>query len=236
MLVFKKYNNQSWFEFSSNLIEPSVLKGSYTIDESGDIECFVSSLYFLTNWSNGWTEAEVEAFGQLSFKKDSSNSYRCSSLEGIELGEIKKGSIKFFDNYYFEDRARRSIKNKLDRINSMNNFVRDKIKIDYFVTLNKIGTDSYKKATYELFFPEFTLNSPYNNPAYKVKSLKDETELSETILWNKNYTREVFPENLQTVRDSGSLLRDYEESSELFFMDYNMDYYIKHILPELIFD
>jgi hypothetical protein len=241
ILLLKKHKDLSWFELSSNLINPAVLKGDYTINENGDIECLIKSLYFFTNWTNGWTEGELEAFGQLLFKKNENDKYSCVIIEEVELLDVKSGSIKFFDDYYYEDRARRNIRNKLDRINSINNFLKEKENISYFKSLrnNKDKTEkSYIPLTYQLFFPELTLNSPYSNKnsEYKVVSVKEDTQLEETILWNKIYTKAIFPENLQPVRDSGSLLRDYEESVELFFMDYNINYYINNILPELTFN
>ena len=242
ILSLKKNKELYWFELSSNLINPAVLKGDYTEKENGDIECLVKSLYFFTNWSNGWTECELEAFGQLLFKKDENNKFKCVVIEEIELLDIKTGSIKFFDDYYFEDKAKRNIRNKLDRINSINNFLKEKENIPYFKSLKKgdksdKNEKSYISLTYSLFFPELTLNSPYSkNSEYRVRSIEEDTTLEETILWNKLYTKAIFPENLQPIRDSGSLLRDYEESVELFFMDYNINYYINNILPGLTFN
>jgi len=240
LLSLKKHKDTSWFELSSNLINPAILKGEYIEKENGDIECLVKSLYFFTNWSNGWTESELEASGQLIFKKNENDKYKCIVIEEIELLDVKTASIKFFDDYYFGDKAKRNVKNKLDRINSINNFLKEKENIPYFKSLKTRDKNqkSYISSTYELFFPELTLNSPYinKNSEYKIKSLKEDTVLEETILWNKRYTRDIFPENLQPIRDSGSLLRDYEESVELFFMDYNIHYYINNILPELTFN
>jgi hypothetical protein len=44
------------------------------------------------------------------------------------------------------------------------------------------------------------------------------------IVWDKQYTEKIFPEQYIELRNSGTLYRDFEEAQELFYTIYNLDY------------
>jgi hypothetical protein len=44
---------------------------------------------------------------------------------------------------------------------------------------------------------------------------------AESINWNTSYTENLFPADLRPLRDSGALLRDWEESFEWIYFEYN---------------
>ncbi len=68
------------------------------------------------------------------------------------------------------------------------------------------------------FFGDLNFKTSYSEP-FK-KALK-------RILLAKDA---VYPDYLVKLKTSGTVMRDYEEAAGLFFMDYNMDHYIKNIL------
>ena len=46
---------------------------------------------------------------------------------------------------------------------------------------------------------------------------------AEDISWNSSYTEMIFPEELLRVRDSGTLLRDWEETLDWIYFIYSWD-------------
>jgi hypothetical protein len=46
---------------------------------------------------------------------------------------------------------------------------------------------------------------------------------AEDVKWNSSYTEGVFPEHLWAVRNSGTLLRDWEEAFEWIYMEYEWE-------------
>jgi hypothetical protein len=46
---------------------------------------------------------------------------------------------------------------------------------------------------------------------------------AESINWNTAYTEKIFPEDLRILRNSGALLRDWEETFEWIYLEYNWD-------------
>jgi hypothetical protein len=47
---------------------------------------------------------------------------------------------------------------------------------------------------------------------------------AEDVKWNTSYTKNVFPEHLRTSRDSGALLRDWEEALSWLYFVYEWNY------------
>jgi hypothetical protein len=45
----------------------------------------------------------------------------------------------------------------------------------------------------------------------------------EDVLWNSSYTQEIFSEDLWKIRDSGTLLRDWEEAPDWIYFMYEWD-------------
>ena len=51
----------------------------------------------------------------------------------------------------------------------------------------------------------------------------DQWVKAEDIRWNTGYTERVFPEHLREIRNSGTLLRDWEEAVEWLYVEYEWD-------------
>jgi hypothetical protein len=239
--IMINYKGEKWMELSSKMIFPGVIIGAYSVDETGDIIFDINKFKFFTNWSNGWTEGEYSAFGKIVFHKVE-NGYKCKIIDKFELGDIELGRVRYFDAFVSDDRGLQSVRNRLDRIIDINSFLRTKGLKEYYehawFDKNKEKT-SFKTDTMKILFPELVPTSVlYGKDVtsdYKVKNIVKDTNLSETVLWNKLYTEKAIPENLQDIRNSGTMYRDYEESLWLFFMDYNMKYYFEKVLENDIF-
>ena len=67
-------------------------------------------------------------------------------------------------------------------------------------------------------------------PAFYAAALPARTVRGADLIWRTDYTEAVFPESLRSLRDSGTLFRDWEESPDLVLSFYNLD----HVLASVI--
>jgi hypothetical protein len=47
--------------------------------------------------------------------------------------------------------------------------------------------------------------------------------MADSVNWNQSYTQRVFPEELWEFRNSGALLRDWEEAAAWIYLEYAWD-------------
>ncbi len=234
-IEIKKDKKGEWFELRSKLIGTIVFSGNFRTDETGDIELYINTMKFLVNWPNGWTEGEANVNAKIKLFKEE-NYYKCNVEENFEFFEITKGRIRFQDDYYYDEKGLTNVKNRFDRIIAVNQFLKKQPDFpEFFYTPlfnSKLGL-SYNNKVKKLLFPELSPDSIiYKDKEFKVTDPSSDLVLAETILWNKKYTDKVFPEELREVRNSGTMLRDYEESLELCFAEYNLNYFFNKFLPE----
>jgi subtilase family serine protease len=52
---------------------------------------------------------------------------------------------------------------------------------------------------------------------------------ADSVSWNSAYTEFLCPEELWELRNSGALLRDWEEALPWIYMEYSWDYIIKSL-------
>jgi hypothetical protein len=50
-----------------------------------------------------------------------------------------------------------------------------------------------------------------------------EWRTADSVKWNHSYTQKLFPEGLWEYRDSGALLRDWEEALQWIFLEYSWE-------------
>ncbi|MCK4777570.1 MAG: hypothetical protein KAS39_04275, partial [Actinomycetia bacterium] len=60
--------------------------------------------------------------------------------------------------------------------------------------------------------------------------------LNSGVFWEKEYTKNYFPEYMHKLRDTGGLLRDFEEAPDLFFIFYNIDNFFNKELDSKTFE
>ncbi|HOL57988.1 MAG TPA: hypothetical protein PLD75_10575 [Spirochaetota bacterium] len=224
-----------WIEIKSKIINPIVFIGNFNIDETGDIDIYINAMKFLATWPNGWTEGEASVYARLKLIKED-DYYRCKVEENFQFFEITKGAIRYQDDYYYDEKGLTNVKNKFDRIMALNEFLKNNNNMpEFFYTpifKSKYG-ESYKERVERILFPEFFSDSIiYKDPEFKITDPSNDLVLAETILWNKKYTDKIFPEHLRNIRNSGTMLRDFEETIELCFAEYNLKYFFEKFLPE----
>lgn len=233
--IRKDNKGKEWIEISSKLIDPIIFKGTFNIDESGDIDIYLNAMQFLAVWPNGWTEGEANIFAKLKLTKEE-NYYKCKIEEKFEIFEITKGAIRYQDDYYYDDKGLINVKNKFDRIIALNEFLKKQEgSQEFFLTpiFSSKTNKSYKDNFEKFLFPELFLDSVvYKSSNFKITDPSNDLILGENILWNKKYTDNFFPEHLKNVRNSGTMLRDFEETIDLCFAEYNLNYFFDKFLTK----
>ena len=223
---------------TSPFIDDAKFIGKYKVLENGDIEFNIDSFYFLTNWVNGWTEGKYQAIGKILFKKVDKG-FQPEVLEKFEMGEIDKGEVRMSDDYYQDEKGLKPIKDRVDRIMAVCDFLKQQKNYPEFfgsaLFKTQYGESFYNQTAKFLFpelFPDSVVYSKTSNE-YKTNDLSSDVKLADTIVWNKKYTQKNFPKDpidLQGIRNSGTIYKDYEEAIGLFVVFYNMDYFFNKAL------
>jgi hypothetical protein len=91
---------------------------------------------------------------------------------------------------------------------------------------------AFEKYWKPILFPE--LVSPKKRPAAYTAG-EPRFVRGEDIRWNAAYTQAVFPETLRPLRDSGTLLRDWEEAAAWIYLTAEWDPLLQSVTKELFF-
>lgn len=202
-LLLKEKGDRPQGILSSPFIIPAKFYGDVVRDESDDYTFYIEKLKYITSWPNGWTHGEHEASGTIIFKKYG-NQYKAVVKEDVEIWEITRGEIRYFDDFYRGNQGLQKVKDRVTRIRALVSFLKSQPDFpEHFV---RVWTKTN------------------NNSAFN-KSVKK-------LLLNKNTK---YPPELIELYKSGTVKRDVEEAIELFFMEYNMNYFFNEILNNSLF-
>jgi hypothetical protein len=85
-----------------------------------------------------------------------------------------------------------------------------------------------------VLFPE--LVRAKKRPAlWRTVSASSARHRGEDVTWNSAYTALLFPEELRAARDTGALLRDWEEALEWVWLEFEWEYIIESLTGETVF-
>jgi hypothetical protein len=191
-------------------------------DESGLF--FITRLHFLFSNLDGWMEGGMDVSGTGSLAGTGN-----FSINGeLTIGNITRGSIRRRDRHISGEQALTELRNRSERIAALTGWMKE-----YAAPQDESGIlitfEHFENYWQSILLPETvksklrpvrfnTLNSAGSNAQYAY---------GEDIKWNSTYTQELLPEQLCSLRDSGSLLRDWEEAAAWFYICYNWDTIIK---------
>lgn len=177
----------------------AVIHGIAQREVRGGWKISLISLHWFNNWHNGWTEATFVVDGRFDLERRGA-AYRILVESAPEIDGPSAATIRYFDQYLGGKAALEQFTDRWDRIEAYANFLR-----------SRYG-DAWprsERSLERLLFPEiYGYRTP---PAARHASVE-----GDGVRWNSDYTRAVFPKELQPIRDSGTMLRDWEESPGLF--------------------
>jgi len=198
------------------------LRGSMP-DENGVFS--LNSLEYLSGSFHGWNEYSMEILGTgfLSFTD------ACVlEIKGeIEQIQISSGRIQRYDTRLTGAQALTSLRNRNERIIA--------------TTAWMAALDAPEKQTIKDIKDFGTFWKPILFPEMVTKKKRPDGWLkegdifvkNEDIRWNTGYTERVFQEELYPVRNSGTMLRDWEETLSWLYLSYEWEN-IKDILSKKI--
>jgi hypothetical protein len=96
-----------------------------------------------------------------------------------------------------------------------------------------LNLKDFEKYWETVFFPEL-VSKKKRSGGWTLEG--DVFKKADDIDWNTGYTERVFSEELVPVRNSGTLLRDWEEALPWLYMEYNWDRITGFLSREIVIE
>ncbi|MDR1419325.1 MAG: hypothetical protein LBI86_03035 [Treponema sp.] len=186
---------------------------------SGDGEnCRFTALEYLGGSYSGWNEFTLELSGSGRFVKDGQGGVL--SLAGpLEPVRISAGKIRRNGEHITGAQALSGLANRRERILALAGWMR-KEAAGRHIPLSFPGGAAFERYWKPVLLPELTARGK-RPAAWNAGGAR--WIWAEDIRWNASYTALLFPEELRELRDSGALLRDWEEALEWIRIEYEWD-------------
>jgi len=178
---------------------------------------YVSSVDYVSGNTAGWNQYSMELSGTGSCVLSETGAV--FSLNGdIEKVQITQGKIRLYDTTIIGGNAVNNLRNREDRIEALAEWMRGRE--DAPQGLDRKAFQNFWKP---VLFPEIC---PKRKRPAGWQLDGDVYKRAEEIKWNTGYSQRVFPELFWPVRDSGTLLRDWEEAFEWIYLQYEWETFI----------
>jgi hypothetical protein len=171
----------------------------------------LTSLDYLGGSAHGWNEYRLDMFGTGSFVPDGQTAV-LSVSRNVEGVQISAGRIHRFDTRITGNEALSSLRNRRERILSVAEWMIEREGVPSGQSLN-----DFKKYWKPLLLPE-TVSKKSRPINWQQEG--DQWIKAESIHWNAGYTERNFPELLWEIRNSATLLRDWEEALAWIHLEY----------------
>ncbi|MDR2630093.1 MAG: hypothetical protein LBC60_04140 [Spirochaetaceae bacterium] len=181
---------------------------------SGGGEFRLISLEFLSSHTTGWNEFTRELSGSGLFRVEGGEAVLRLN-EPVDTLDIREGKIRQKDTRFTGGEALQALRNREERIAVLVQWMRIREPVPAFA-----GRKSFERYWKPILFPELVLAKKRPKTWNTAGALWTRAE---DIRWNSSYTAILFPEELQRVRDSGTLLRDWEEAVSWIYLEYEWD-------------
>jgi hypothetical protein len=186
-------------------------------------EFFLTSLEYLGGNVHGWNEYTMDMSGEGELLlAETAVLFIDREIEPVQ---ISAGRIHRYDTRIVGGDALASLRNRRERIVST---------VEWMASMEDApggqSIGNFEKYWKPLLFPEMV--SKKTRP----DGWSQEGDLflsAEDISWNVSYTERVCPEELRQIRNSGTLLRDWEEALSWIYLEYEWEN-IKEMLSRRI--
>ena len=195
---------------------PTLIFRATSPERSGAFQ--LESVRFLAGSLSGWNEFTLDIIGGGVFTAQNGRG-NIQMDSPIEPVSISSGRIRHKSDRFSGEKALSSLRNRYERITILTSWMQSLSDIPLFD--NQTAFEKYWKP---ILLPEV---SPRESRPSEYKTFDAEWVRSEEIRWNKTYTENFFPEELWTLRNSGSLLRDWEEAISWIYVIYQWDYIVE---------
>jgi hypothetical protein len=187
-------------------------------DSSGSFE--FRSAEILSSHVHGWNEFTLDLLGSGFFiiNKDTAILTVSGLVEGVQ---ISQGRIRLKSSRITGTEALANLRNRRERILALTEWMREKP-----IIADIKDPESFEKYWKVMLFPELVSKSKRPS-GYSTENA--EWARADSIKWNQSYTKSCFGEDLWKYRDSGAMLRDWEEASAWIYIEYFWDDIIARI-------
>jgi hypothetical protein len=192
----------------------------------------VSSYTFLASTIKGWNEITVDLVGTGIFEDAGSDSegktrYRLV-IENIEEIGVSSGRVRSGENRFSGGEALDILRNRKARIEALSGWMKESAAGTGALSFqSEKEFDAYWKP---ILLPEITAKR--KRPANYAPA--GEWIRAEDIKWNAAYSA-LFPEDIAMLRNSGALLRDWEEALPWIYLSFQWNDIITSITGNLYF-
>jgi hypothetical protein len=180
---------------------------------------FFSSLYFLGGSLSGWNEFTQDLSGSGSLRVVGNTAYLNVS-GGLETGNITGGKISHNGSKLSGKEALASLRSRSERIAALVAWM----KADNALMAKPPAHFADQKAFEDYWKPILLPEMAGAKKRPSAYTDAGEWVTAEDVKWNAAYTRAIFPEDLWPLRDSGALLRDWEEAAGWIYFMYEWEY------------
>ncbi|MDR1956551.1 MAG: hypothetical protein LBQ30_06835 [Treponema sp.] len=179
-----------------------------------DGRVFLQTLYFLGSSYEGWNELTLELTGEARLIIS-----RTSALwrggESLDRVRITGGKIRRELNRLSGEEALKALRNRDERIAALTEWMHTQPDVPDFT-----GEEDFTAYWKPMLLPELVPRK--KRPPQWIEDHAFWVQ-AEDLRWNTSYTAALFPEALGTLRNSGALLRDWEEALGWIYVHYQWD-------------
>jgi hypothetical protein len=185
-------------------------------EQNGDI--YLKSLDYLGGNSSGWVEFSMVLSGRGTFISRDGGVSTLRLKPPTDAALISGGKIRRAGTLLSGEDALRALNNRYERIRALTEWMRQG-EAPPQAAGSLENFESYWKP---LLLPELVPRKKRPRLYSAGEGLRRVT--AEQVRWNTAYTEKILPEELRSLRDSGTLKRDWEESREWIFLIYAWDH------------
>lgn len=218
---------ESSFRIRGDELEGATISG--LARQSGELWILdVRGMDWFSNWAEGWTKASFVMEGELSLRRDGS-AWRIVVDAEPRIENAVSASMRLYGDYFEGEQALNLFQHRWDRIQAANEVLKARFpdawfdyaeprKIRFAWDLFARRVANFQQAVRAFLFPEL-YGYEKGRPLAEGRAFAK----AESIRWDLAYTKERFPESLREIRDSGTMLRDFEECVGLWRLDFCWD-------------
>ncbi|GHT77678.1 hypothetical protein FACS1894130_02820 [Spirochaetia bacterium] len=197
----------------------------------------LESLEFLSPNLTGWNEFSRELSGEgLFWVNGLSATFTLAAVP--EVLDIGAGKIRRNTTRITGDQALTALRNREERVYAITSWMKEWLEANDPGRSSFIDLKEFEGYWKPILFPE-TLSAKKRPAPWKAfgadgpnRANRDEWTRGEDISWSKTYTAALFPEEIRPIRDSGTLLRDWEEASAWIYYQFAWDYIMESLTSE----
>jgi len=221
--IAENKDNEKSMIFTVKKYPMMALRASYP---GADGSFHFTSLEYLSGSTHGWIEFSLQLIGTGTIIfNDTDASASLKIYEIIESVNIIKGKIDRYDTRITGSDAVMHLRNRRERITALTEWMTQNPSPQ--MTLR--GFHAYWQP---VLLPETV---PNRRRPENWRNHDDQFSRAEDINWNTGYTERLFPEDMRLVRDSGTLLRDWEEALYWIYLEYEWENIINLFDNNIIF-